>query len=86
MGGNYTLANRALTVGANFSLMQGDNSGNKSSIFNSSANASYHINRRQSIRMLFYFTNNQPGSVVTGVNPTFSETRGEIAYQLNFGL
>lgn len=86
MGGNYTLANRALTVGANFSLMQGDNNGNKSSIFNSSANASYHINRRQSIRMLFYFTNNQPGSVVTGVNPTFSETRGEIAYQLNFGL
>lgn len=85
-GGTYLMANNKLSAGTNLSYMLGNSNGNKSNIFNGSLNLSYTINKLQSIRAMVYFTNNNPGSAVTGVNPSFSETRGEIAYQLNFGL
>ncbi|MGE8377957.1 MAG: hypothetical protein ACN6PN_06380, partial [Sphingobacterium sp.] len=85
-GGTYLIANNKLSAGTNLSYMQGNSNGNKSDIFNGSLNLSYTISKLQSIRAMVYFTNNNPGSAVTGVNPSFSETRGEIAYQLNFGL
>lgn len=86
VGGNYALENKKIMVGANMSYMLGDNNGNESKIFNGSSNLSYQINKLQSIRAMVYFTNNHPGSAVLSGLPTFSETRGEIAYQLNFGL
>ncbi|WP_286856927.1 MULTISPECIES: hypothetical protein [Sphingobacterium] len=85
-GATYLIANNKLSTGTNLSYMRGNSNGNKSGIFNGSLNLSYTISKLQSIRAMVYFTNNNPGSVVTGVNPSFSETRGEIAYQLNFGL
>lgn len=85
-GATYLIANNKLSTGTNLSYMRGNSNGNKSGIFNGSLNLSYTISKLQSIRAIVYFTNNNPGSVVTGVNPSFSETRGEIAYQLNFGL
>jgi len=86
IGGNYMLPNNKLTAGMNLSYMLGKSNDNKSNIFNGSANLGYKINNMQSVRAMVYFTNNNAGSAVTGMNPSFSETRGEIAYQLNFGL
>jgi len=85
-GATYLMANNKLSAGTNLSYLKGNSNGAKSDIFNGSLNLSYTINKLQSIRAMVYFTNNNPGSAVTGVNPSFSETRGEIAYQLNFGL
>lgn len=85
-GGNYALENKKLMIGANLSFMLGNNNGNESKIFNGSTNLSYQINKLQAIRALLYFTNNNPGTAIISGNPSFSETRGEIAYQLNFGL
>ncbi|SEM56247.1 hypothetical protein SAMN05216436_105186 [bacterium A37T11] len=85
LGGNYTLKNNALQAGLNTSVMQGDtNNGSKSLIINGTANLNYRINKIQTLRFSFYLTNNNPGSAITGVNPAFTETRGELAYQLNF--
>jgi len=86
LGGNYSLAKPQLQAGINTSLMQGKTIAGKSIIVNGSLNLNYRINGWQSIRALFFLTNNNPGSVVTGVNPAFTETRGELAYQINFGL
>lgn len=86
VGGNYILLKDQLTTGANVSFMIGDSNANKSNIFNGNVNFGYRINKLQSLRAMVYFMNNNPGSAVIGGNPAFSETRGEIAYQLNFGL
>ena len=86
LGGSYMLPNNKLNIGTNLGFMQGNSQGNKSKIFNGSANLDYSINKLQSIRAMVYFTNNNPGSTVLNGNPSFSETRGEIAYQFNFGL
>lgn len=86
LGGNYSLENQKMKVGLNSSLMQGDANGSKSLIINGSANMSYAINKLQSIRFSFFLTRNNPGSVVTGLSPAFTESRGELAYQFNFGL
>lgn len=86
LGGNCTLLQRKLQAGINASLMQGKTTAGKSMIINGSTNLNYRINGWQSIRATFFLTNNNPGSVVTGANPTFTETRGELAYQINFGL
>ncbi|SEN88404.1 hypothetical protein SAMN05216436_12423 [bacterium A37T11] len=84
-GGNYTLKNNSLQAGLNTSVMQGDDgTGNKSLIINGTANLNYRFNKIQTLRFSFYITNNNPGSAITGVNPAFTETRGELAYQLNF--
>ncbi|MCA5004537.1 hypothetical protein [Sphingobacterium bovistauri] len=85
-GGSFALENKKLMMGANMSFMLGENNGERIKIFNGSTNLSYQINRLQTIRALIYFTNNNPGSAIISGNPSFSETRGEIAYQLNFGL
>ncbi|GGG83399.1 hypothetical protein GCM10007415_15570 [Parapedobacter pyrenivorans] len=86
LGGNYSLAKQQLQAGVNTSLMQGKTPTGKSMIINGSLNLNYRINGWQSIRASFFLTNNNPGSVVTGINPAFTETRGELAYQINFGL
>lgn len=86
LGANYAFANNKLTTGINSSIMQGKSQGNKSLIFNGSANIGYTINKWQSLRAMMYFTKNNPGSAITGGSPSFSETRGELAYQFNFGL
>ncbi|WP_169719495.1 hypothetical protein [Olivibacter sitiensis] len=86
LGGNYSLESQKMKMGLNSSLMQGDANGNKSLIINGSANMSYVINKLQSIRFSFFLTRNNPGSVVTGLSPAFTESRGELAYQFNFGL
>lgn len=85
-GASYMLADRKLTAGTNLSYMLGQAGGSTSNIFNGSLNLAYNVRRNHTLRALLYFTNNNPGSVITGANPAFSETRGEIAYQLNFGL
>jgi len=86
LGGNYSMAKQKLQTGLNGSVMQGNTSSGKSMIINGSMNLNYRVNNWQSIRASFFLTNNNPGSVITGVNPTFTETRGELAYQINFGL
>lgn len=86
IGGNYMLPNNKLTAGTNLSYMLGKTNDNRSNIFNGSLNLSYSVNKLQSIRAMVYFTNNNVGSAITGMNPSFSETRGEIAYLFNFGL
>jgi len=86
LGSNYNLARQQLKAGVNASLMQGKTTAGKSMIINGSLNLNYRINGWQSIRASFFLTNNNPGSVVTGINPAFTETRGELAYQINFGL
>lgn len=86
LGGNYSLAKQQIQAGINTSLMQGKTIAGKSTIINGSVNLNYRINGWQSIRATFFLTNNNPGSVVTGTNPAFTETRGELAYQINFGL
>ena len=86
VGGQYLLANKKLSVGSNLSYMLGESNKVKSNIFTGSANLGYSINKLQAIRAMVYFTNNNPGSAVLNNNPSFTETRGEIAYQFNFGL
>lgn len=86
LGGNYSLMQQKLQTGINASLMQGDAPSGKSKIINGSLNLNYRISGWQSVRATFFLTNNNPGSVVTGTNPAFTETRGELAYQINFGL
>lgn len=86
LGGNYSMANQKLQTGLNTSVMQGNTGNGKSLIINGSLNLSYSINKWQSIRAMFFLTNNNPGSAITGMNPSFTETRGELAYQINFGL
>lgn len=86
LGGTYMLLNNKMTTGLNMSYLLGQTGENKSNIFNGSFNLAYKLNKLQAIRAMVYFTNNNPGSVITGGQPAFTETRGEIAYQLNFGL
>lgn len=86
VGGNYLFFNKKVNSGINISYLLGNNNTNKSKIINGFLNVGYAINKLQSIRALVYFTNNNPGTAVINSNPSFSETRGEIAYQLNFGL
>lgn len=83
-GGNYSFSKNKAQVGMNNSVLQGRTEQGKSLIINSSANFSYRIDKLQSLRALFFLTNNNPGSALTGMNPAFTETRGELAYQLNF--
>lgn len=86
VGGNYSLLKRQLQTGINTSVMQGKTVAGTSLIINGSANVNYRINGWQSVRATFFLTNNNPGSVITGTHPAFTETRGELAYQINFGL
>lgn len=86
VGGTYLMAKNKLSANTNLGYMLGNNNGNKSDIFNGSLNLTYAISKLQSIRTMVYFTNNNPGSAVTGGSQSFTETRAEIAYQLNFGL
>ncbi|MBL1409166.1 hypothetical protein JKG61_10420 [Sphingobacterium sp. C459-1T] len=86
VGGTYVLLNNKMTTGFNMNYLLGEANANKSNIFNSSFNLAFKLNKLQAIRAMVYFTNNNPGSVITGGQPAFTETRGEIAYQLNFGL
>lgn len=86
VGGNYLLLNNKLTTGTTLSYLLGKTNDNKSNILSGSLNLGYTINKLQSIRAMVYFTNNNAGSAITGMNPSFSETRGEIAYLFNFGL
>ncbi|WP_257658838.1 hypothetical protein [Parapedobacter lycopersici] len=86
LGGNYSLARQKLQTGLNASLMQGRTPSGKSMIINGALNLNYRINNWQGIRASFFLTNNNPGSAVTGMSPAFTETRGELAYQINFGL
>lgn len=85
-GSNYSLLQQKLQTGISASLMQGNAPSGKSKILNSSLNLNYRISNWQSVRAMFFLTNNNPGSVVTGTNPAFTETRCELAYQINFGL
>lgn len=85
-GGNYRFAKQKLNAGLNNSIMSGKQATGQSMIFNSSANLSYQINRSQGLRFALFLTKNNPGSVITGMNPSFTETRGELAYQINLGL
>lgn len=86
VGGNYALLNNKIRTGLHGSLTQGKQSSGNSWIFNGSANINYQVFRSHGLRFAFFFTKNNPGSVITGVNPSFSETRGELAYQINLGL
>src|SRR5690606_29583799 len=86
LGGNYKVPRYRLQAGANASLMRGTMPTGKNTILNGSLNLNYSISKIQSLRASFFLTNNNPGSVVTGTNPAFTETRAELAYQINFGL
>src|SRR5690606_803278 len=86
LGGNYSLARQKLQTGLNASLMQGRTPPGKSMIINGALNLNYRTNNWQGIRASFFLTHNNPGSAVTGMSPAFTETRGELAYQINFGL
>ncbi len=85
LGGNYAIPNNKAQVGVNSSFMQGISDVNgKSLIVNASLNGSYKVDRNQTLRVQMYLTNNNPGSVITNMNPAFTETRGELAYMFNF--
>lgn len=86
IGGNYILLNKKLTTGLNCGVLNGKTGSSNSLIINSSANLNYKIDKRQSLRSSLFWTKNNPGSILTGGYPGFSESRGEIAYQINFGL
>ena len=86
LGGNYSFAKQRLRAGMNTSVMQGNTAGNKTLILNGSANLDIRIDKLQSIRLSFFTVRNNPGSAITGTSHRFTETRGELAYQLNFGL
>ncbi len=85
VGGNYALIGNRLNTGVNAGIIQGNNGENKNIILNGTLNIGYSINKWQSMRGMIYFTRNNPGSVVTGMNPAFTETRGELSYLMNFG-
>lgn len=86
LGGNYSFAKQRMRAGVNASIMQGNTAGNTSLIFNGSANVNIRIDRLQSIGLSFFAVKNNPGSAITGASHRFTETRGELAYQLTFGL
>lgn len=86
VGASYAFFDKKLLASANCTFMNGKNQGSHSLIVNGSGNISYKINKIQSIRTSLYWTKNNPGSTVTGGYPSFSESRGELAYQINFGL
>lgn len=85
LGGNYSFAKRQFQTGLNTNFMQGKMVSGNSFIFNGSANLSYQIDRLQTIRLGFFVTTNNPGSAITGMHPSFTETRGEFVYQINLG-
>jgi len=86
LGGSYILFNKKLNTGLSCSVLNGKTGESNSLIINSSANLNYKIDKRQSLRSSFFWTKNNPGSIVSGGYPGFRESRGEIAYQINFGL
>ncbi|MDR7131804.1 hypothetical protein J2X69_004169 [Algoriphagus sp. 4150] len=86
LGGNYRFLKQKLQTGINTSLMQGITEAGKSTILNGTLNINYQINGAHSFRSSFFLTSNNPGSVVTGANPSFTETRAELAYKINFRL
>lgn len=85
LGGNYSIPSNKAQFGLNSSFMQGKTEGaGKSLIINASLNANYRVDSKQSIRAQVFLTNNNPGSAITNMSPSFTETRGEIAYQFTF--
>lgn len=86
LGGNYTFLDRKMRTGLQTSLTQGRSGTGDNWIFNGSANINYQIFRTHGLRFAFFYTKNNPGSVITGTHPSFAETRGELAYLINLGL
>lgn len=85
LGGNFSFDKNKARVGLNTSFMQGDSELlGKSMIINASLNGSYQVRKGQSVRLMVFLTNNNPGSVVSEYNPSFTETRSELAYVLSF--
>lgn len=85
VGGNYSFNKNKARIGLNASFMQGDSEVlGKSTILNASLNGNYQVRRGQSVRMMVFLTNNNPGSVVSAYNPSYTETRSELAYVLSF--
>ncbi len=85
LGGNYSFDKNRARVGLNSSLIQGSSETiGKSTIINASLNGNYQVRKGQSIRLMVFLTNNNPGSVISEYNPTFTETRSEVSYVLNF--
>lgn len=83
-GGNYTFAKNKAQLGLSNNIIQGKMQGINSLTLSSSANFNYKVDKRQTLKALLFFTNNNPGSVITNTNPSFTETRGELAYQISF--
>ncbi|MBE8720878.1 hypothetical protein [Sphingobacterium pedocola] len=86
VGASYAFLDKKLLTSANCNIMRGKNQGSHSLIINGSGNLSYTLNKIQTLRASFYWTKNNPGSAVVGGYPAFAESRGELAYQINFGL
>ncbi|RYF19430.1 MAG: hypothetical protein EOO42_14430 [Flavobacteriales bacterium] len=83
-GGSYTFAKTKAQVNMANNIIRGSAQGIKSLTLNSSVNFNYKVAKRQTLKASVFFTNNDPGSAITNVNPSFTETRGELAYQISF--
>lgn len=83
-GGSYTFAKTKAQVSMANNIIRGSAQGINSLTLNSTVNFNYKVDKRQTLKASVFFTNNDPGSAITNVNPSFTETRGELAYQISF--
>lgn len=85
VGANKTMYKQKLLTGLSGTFTSTkDATGNNALIINANGMVGYRVDEKQSLNLNFFLTNNKAKS--TGINalPSFTETRGELSYLLNF--
>ncbi len=85
LGGNYNFLKKKMNAGLSTTLTNSkDLTANKSNIISMNGNLNYKIDKKQSLRLNLYLTNNRAKTDGIILDRNFTESRSELSYNLNF--
>lgn len=85
LGGNYNFLKKKMNAGLTTTLTNSKTvSAAKANIVSLNGNLNYKIDKKQSLRLNLYLTNNRAKTDGINLDRNFTESRSEISYNLNF--